>query len=150
MIINDFQPMIWDRLLRAKSNNRVGSAYLFSGPKGCGKEWGAIEFAKLLNCENMGEISCNHCPSCAQFLKLQHPNLKLIVPLPRSQKSDQSSNPLNALKKEDLEYLRHAIAGKGMDPFLKIRVPNARRITINSVRDLRRTIYLKSLSLIHI
>ena len=50
MIINDFQPMIWDRLLRAKSNNRIGSAYLFSGPKGCGKEWGAIEFAKLLNC----------------------------------------------------------------------------------------------------
>ena len=144
MIINDFQPMIWDRLLRAKSNNRIGSAYLFSGPKGCGKEWGAIEFAKLLNCENMGEISCNHCSSCAQFLKLQHPNLKLIVPLPRSQKSDQSSNPLNALKKEDLEYLRHAIASKGMDPFLKIRVPNARRITINSIRDLRRTIYLKS------
>ena len=67
MIINDFQPMIWDRLLRAKSNNRIGSAYLFSGPKGCGKEWGAIEFAKLLNCENIGEISCNHCSSCAQF-----------------------------------------------------------------------------------
>ena len=51
MIFSDLQPIKWDSLLRAKSNNRIGSAYLFSGPRGCGKEWGAIEFAKLMNCE---------------------------------------------------------------------------------------------------
>ena len=146
MTFNDIQPSVWDRLKRAKSNNRIGTAYLFTGPRGCGKEWGAIEFAKLLNCENAGDVSCNQCPSCAKFAGLQHPNLKLIVPLPGSEKSTQSSNPLDALKKEDLAYLTDAIQQKGKEPFLKINVPNARRITINAIRDLRKTIYLKSQS----
>ncbi len=146
MTFNDIQPSVWDRFKRAKSNNRIGTAYLFTGPRGCGKEWGALEFAKLLNCENAGDVSCNQCPSCAKFAGLQHPNLKLIVPLPGSEKSTQSSNPLDALKKEDLAYLTDAIQQKGKEPFLKINVPNARRITINAIRDLRKTIYLKSQS----
>ncbi len=146
MIFNEVQPSIWDRFKRAKTNNRIGTAYLFTGPRGCGKEWGAIEFAKYLNCENVDESSCNQCPSCAKFAGLQHPNLKLIVPLPGSEKSTQSSDPLDALKKEDLAYLTDAIMQKGKDPFLKINVPNARRITINTIRDLRKTIYLKSQS----
>jgi DNA polymerase-3 subunit delta' len=99
-----------------------------------------------LNCENASGTSCNRCPSCAKFVGLQHPNLKLIVPLPGSDKSTKSSNPLDALKKEDLEYLTEAIARKGSNPFYKIMVPAARRITINSIRDLRKTIYLKSQS----
>mgnify|MGYP000055902192 CR=1 FL=1 len=146
MIFKDYQPMVWERLLRAKFNNRVGSAYLFTGPRGCGKEWGSIEFAKLLNCENAADAPCNQCPSCTKFAGLQHPDVKLIVPLPGSNKSNQSSDPLDTLKKEDFEYLTSAIEQKGLNPFYKIRLPAARRITINSVRDLRRTIYLKSLS----
>ena len=146
MIFKDVRPKVWHRFLRAKSNNRIGTAYLFTGPRGCGKEWGAIEFAKFLNCENPVEGSCNRCPSCTKFDGLQHPNLKLIVPLPGSDKSTQSTNPLDALKKENLEYLTDAIARKGAHPFYKIKVTAARRITINSIRDLRRTIYLKSQS----
>ena len=146
MIFNECQLNVWERLLRAKSNNRVGSAYLFTGPRGCGKEWCAIEFSKLLNCENPSDTSCDRCQSCAKFGGLQHPNLKLIVPLPGSEKSTQSTNPLDSLKKEDLEYLIEAIAQKGTSPFYKIKVPGARRITINSIRDLRKSIYLKSQS----
>ena len=82
MTFNDIQPTVWDRFKRAKKNNRIGTAYLFTGPRGCGKEWGAIQFAKYLNCENAGEISCEKCSSCSKFFGLQHPNLKLIVPLP--------------------------------------------------------------------
>lgn len=146
MIFPDLQPIKWDSLLRAKSNNRIGSAYLFAGPKGCGKEWGAIEFAKLLNCEKPKKSPCDQCPSCSKFYGLQHPNLKIIVPLPGSDKASKESGPLDNLKKDDLEYLTLAIVKKGKDPFYKINVPNARRITINTIRDLRRTIYLKSQS----
>ncbi len=144
MIFSDYQPIVWERLLRAKSNKRIGSAYLFTGPRGCGKEWGAIEFSKLLNCESHDDPPCNNCPACVKYGSLQHPNFKLVVPLPGSDKSTQSSDPLDTLKKEDFEYLSDAILKKGMDPFYKIQVPSARRITINSIRDLRRTIYLKS------
>ncbi len=146
IIFKNYQPLVWKRLLRVKSNKRVGSAYLFTGPRGCGKEWGAIEFAKLLNCESQDVAPCNQCPSCTKFTSLQHPNMKLIVPLPGGNKSNQSSDPLDSLKKEDFEYLTEAIKIKATEPFYKIQVPSARRITINSIRELRRSIYLKSLS----
>ena len=146
IIFKNYQPLVWKRLLRVKSNRRVGSAYLFTGPRGCGKEWGAIEFAKLLNCESQDVAPCNQCPSCTKFASLQHPNMKLIVPLPGGNKSNQSSDPLDSLKKEYFEYLTEAIKIKATEPFYKIQVPSARRITINSIRELRRSIYLKSLS----
>ena len=146
MIFKEIQPTIWDRLKRAKTNDRIGSAYLFSGRRGCGKEWVAIEFSKLLNCERTGENACNECSSCIKFESLQHTNLKLIVPLPGSDKSTQSINPLDALKREELVYLTDAIAEKGKNPLSKIKVPRARRITINAIRDLRKTIFLKSQS----
>ena len=73
MTFNDIQPTVWDRFKRAKKNNRIGTAYLFTGPRGCGKEWGAIQFAKYLNCENAGEISCENVPPVPNFLGCNTP-----------------------------------------------------------------------------
>ena len=39
------QPRIWERLQGIIATGRVGSAYLFSGPSGCGKEGIAIAFS---------------------------------------------------------------------------------------------------------
>ena len=144
MIFSDLQKNIWERLSRIKTNDRIGSAYCFSGSTGSGKEYAAIEFAKLLNCEQFEEIPCNKCPSCFKFQSLQHPNIKIIVPLPSNAKSKKGSGPLDGLKQEDLDLLTSSIINKGKDPFYKINIPNARRITISSIRDLRRNIYLKS------
>ena len=47
MNISEAQPFIWQRLNKIKSNDKIGTSYLFSGPVGCGKEWCAIEFSKL-------------------------------------------------------------------------------------------------------
>ena len=60
MIFQDTQPLVLKRLLNINKNNRVGSAYIFSGQKGSAKEWGAIEFAKLLNCESNLDLSLIH------------------------------------------------------------------------------------------
>ena len=144
MIFSDLQNNIWERLYRIKSNDRLGSAYCFSGPTGSGKEYAGIEFAKLLNCEKFEEVACNKCESCFKFKSLQHPNLKIIVPLPSNPKLNKDSGALDGLKKEDLELLTNSMINKGKNPFYKISIPNARRITISSIRDLRRNIYLKS------
>lgn len=144
MIFSDLQKNIWERLYRIKTNDRVGSSYCFSGPMGSGKEYAAIEFGKLLNCEKFDKIPCNKCSSCFKFKSLQHPNIKIIVPLPSSAKSKKGSGPLDGLKQEELELLTSSIINKGKDPFYKINIPNARRITISSIRDLRRNVYLKS------
>ena len=60
--ILDFQQDIWGRIRKISTSNKVGSAYLFYGPPGCGKEATAIKFSQMLNCEiSKGDI-CGDCP----------------------------------------------------------------------------------------
>ena len=49
------QEQVWSQLNQISLSKKLGSAYLFSGPPGCGKEGIAIQFAKLLNCELGGK-----------------------------------------------------------------------------------------------
>jgi DNA polymerase-3 subunit gamma/tau len=51
---------------RALREDRVSHAYLFSGPRGCGKTSMARIFAKALNCQNLleGPEPCGICSSC--------------------------------------------------------------------------------------
>ena len=65
-------------------SGHVGHAYLFHGPAGVGKTRAALEFARALLCEEPGEggAACGRCASCRDALRLRHPDLELLVPLP--------------------------------------------------------------------
>lgn len=136
------QPRVWDRLSQIGSSEQLGSAYLFSGPPGCGKEGIAIQFAQLLNCESDSDDSCGNCPSCKRFFRLQHENLKLIFPLPTPKKNTDREN--TGIDQKDLQMVTDAIAQKSGDPFFKMQIPRANRILIQSIRELRKSLYLKS------
>lgn len=136
---------VWDRLFKIGTSDQIGSAYLFSGPAGCGKEGLAIRFAQFLNCNNPSQNPCDSCPSCYRFQQLQHEKLILIFPLPTiKKKTGDDQNDSLSIGKGDLELVTESIAKKAKDHFYKIVIPKANRILIQSVRELRRSLYLKS------
>jgi DNA polymerase-3 subunit gamma/tau len=78
VIARKFRPQLFDDVVGQKpivqtlqnaiQMNRIGHAYLFSGPRGVGKTTTARILAKGLNCvKGPTVVPCNECPSCQEI-----------------------------------------------------------------------------------
>ena len=136
------QVKVWEQLRKITVSHRLGSAYLFYGPSGSGKEYIATKFAQMLNCEKQIGSICRNCPSCKRSEILQHENINLVFPLPVMKK--KSVDSMDEFEKGNVDIITDNIKKKASNPFHKIQLSNANRILIQSIRLLRRTLYLKT------
>lgn len=63
-------------LSRARAQERLAHAYLFTGPTGVGKRQVALALAQNLLC--LEQTSCGHCSACQKMASSNHPDLHLL------------------------------------------------------------------------
>lgn len=127
-------------------SGKIAQGYLFFGKEGVGKDAVAIEFAKMINCDNLSEKNleaCDNCRSCKSIQKLSSTYFSFITALPAGKReSNEDTHPFSTLKDEDAKFYLTELEKKSLDPYYKINMPNANNIRIDSIRQIKREIYL--------
>ncbi len=126
-------------------SGKVSHAYIFYGTEGVGKDSAAVEFAKLLNCDDPvnGNEACDKCKNCTEISSFRSPLFKFITALPSGKnETDEDNSPLEKLEKEDFEIYLEEMDAKISDKYHKISIPKANDIRISSIRQIKREIYM--------
>lgn len=76
-------------LTKSLINNTILHSYMFIGKQGIGKKMIAIEFAKMILCENFNLYECNKCKSCVEFSSGNNPDFSYIEPDGKTLKIEQ-------------------------------------------------------------
>jgi len=90
-------------LTLALKKERLSHAYLFTGPKGVGKETTAWAFLFHLFCEKDRENPCGECRACKKLEKEIHPDVKIVYPEKREITIGQIRETINFLRYRPLE-----------------------------------------------
>ena len=125
---------IWSELKAMVANKKLPHAMLFHGPDGTGKEAHAIALAAHLN-------NYQNKTDFAKIMNFQHPNINLIIPLPREKAINKNTDSLKSLSEKSLEQLINMKKEKMSNPYQNIFFEKASTILINSIRDIKKDLH---------
>jgi len=124
-----------DQIKYLIANQKFAGSYLFYGPAGVGKLITALEFTKILNCEEYNsERPCRNCNSCHKIDDLTHPDLELIFPTPNFDVNDEGGYKNDKERKQIQNYLENIIK----TPFKRYKFSKTTAIRINTIRYIER------------
>ena len=75
-----------EQLRRGLQRGRLAHAYLFSGPRGSGREPLARTLAQALNCLQRKDDACDDCDSCRRIAQGTHPDVYWVRPESKSRR----------------------------------------------------------------
>ena len=136
---------IFNQLLKTIESKTVPNAFLFYGNDGIGKVAHALEFSAALLCKNpYNSIACSECNSCKKIKINQHENINFILPLSRKKPIKKKDSILKSLTQNEIEDLQKILKKKSNNPYYNIKNNNAQSISINAIREIRKSISLSS------
>ncbi len=127
-------------LTKIINSSNIPHAFLFSGKDGIGKEYTALQFAKLINQNNLPIDKIEN--TTASITKLSEPFIKYIFPLPRGKNETEKDGPYDKLGNETLEEIQNQLKEKITNPYYPIKLANTKNIKISSIRDIKKFISL--------
>ncbi|YAL83630.1 DNA polymerase III subunit gamma and tau [Dermacoccaceae bacterium W4C1] len=124
------QDHVTEPLMRALDSGRVNHAYLFSGPRGCGKTTSARILARCLNCaQGPTSTPCGECDSCVALARGGAGSVDVIeidaasnggVDDARDLRERASYGPANSRYKVYIIDEAHMVTPQGFNALLKI------------------------------
>jgi len=130
--------------------NRLVGSFLFAGPSGVGKEAMAIELGRLLNCESTGGcpprglfrdppvaglLDDEMCSSCRRFVRLAHPDLHVIFPVPTHYWEKEPEKVAEILaKKSENPWYKPVVSHPDFDRPLGIAAETLRNVVLPAVQ----------------
>jgi DNA polymerase-3 subunit delta' len=129
------QAKAWSILARAHAAGKVASTYLISGPEGCGA-WSLVtEFAALLNCEAIREVTvddglrrpCGECRPCRGIIGLNFEGFQPVVPISTHKNLEEA-----------IDLTNETFEAKRAEPFRLLDRTKPIHIPIELAREVKR------------
>lgn len=117
------------------SSKQIPHAFLFTGPQNVGQHFSARQLLKSIVITDETEQSVE-----LKIDKLEDPFIKYVIPLPRGKGETPNDKPYSKLSVNDLEHIALEIKEKSDNPYYEIKIDNANRIKINSIRDIKKNL----------
>lgn len=120
-----------NQLQHLASKNKISGSYLFYGPAGVGKLKTALEFTKIINCqEETKNIPCHNCSSCNKIEDLTHPDLDLIFPTPNFDMTKDGGYKKEKERDKIQNYLEQLIK----TPYKRFKFSKTTAVRIQTIR----------------